>query len=153
MRKLLIIALIFAAACGAPVPPAPPQPRQPTAVAAPAGKTWNAVIDAFASDNIPIRNMDRSSGFISTDALAVGRDDAKRFADCGTIMGMAIPADLATYNVLVRGDSTSSTVKVTVRWTDHIRSPSNQSVECSTRAVWERDFEAKVKAAAEGGAP
>lgn len=131
------------------VPPPPPAPRTGTAVTAGTHRTWDAVIEVFAERNIPISNMERASGFISTDQLAVDPQSGKAYADCGLIMGMPIPADRATYNVLVRGDSARSTVKVTVRFTQGGRSNDPQLIECSTRGTWETEFEADVKRRAE----
>jgi hypothetical protein len=107
------------------------------------------VIEVFAERNIPIRTMERASGFISTDPLGVDPQTGKAYADCGTIMGMPIPADRATYNVLVRGDSAQSTVKVTVRFTQGGSANDPRLIECSTKGTWESEFEADVKQRAE----
>jgi hypothetical protein len=108
------------------------------------------VIDLFAERNIPIKNMERASGFITTDVLAAARGDTVN-ADCGRALGIAAFPTNATYNVLVRGDSTTSTVRATVRW---VRSSSQFGVltECSSRGIWETALEAQVKDRAEHSA-
>jgi hypothetical protein len=132
-----------------PAPPAPPRPAME--IVAPFGRTWDAVIDEFAAQNIPIRTMERASGFIATEQLSVPRTTEK-LADCGTDVGVALIPHRATYNVLVRGDSTRSTVKVTVRWTsggltyDNVTAP----IECSTTGLWETRAETAIKERAEG---
>jgi hypothetical protein len=138
---------------GCTQPPAPPTPRTAqTQVQASFSKTWNAVIDDFAANNIPIHTIDRSSGIIATDLLNVG-PGMSDVADCGSDMGIHLTPTQVSYNVLVRGDTTSSSVRVTVRW---VRvgparglSTATVSEDCSTKQVWEQRFETRVKAAAE----
>lgn len=140
---------------GCTMAPAAPVPRTTaTTVNASFGKTWNAVIDQFATNNIPIHTIDRSSGIIATDLLNVPASVGD-VADCGTDMSVHLVPSQASYNVLVRGDSTSSTIRVTARW---VRvgvarglSTAVVSEDCSTKQVWEPHFEAQVKSAAESG--
>lgn len=152
MRRPVLAAFALVTASCASVPPAPPVQRTGTDVAAPFGKVWDAVIDDFARQNIAIRTMDRASGFISAEPMRVSNGDSGRqphpMADCGQLMmGMYNWPTMATYNVLVRGDSTRAVVRTTVRWT----TPQANTVnECSTKGVWESRFEADVKARAEG---
>lgn len=142
-----VVALVLLAACTI-TPPAPPTPRSGTAVAASFGKSWDAVIDIFAERNIPIKTVDRASGIIVAEPQSVAtRIDS--LADCGTVIGRAIYPDRATWNVLVRGDSTRSTVKATVRFTQGGTPGDPQLVECSTRGIWETALEQGVKANAE----
>ncbi len=115
-------------------------------VAAAFTKTWNAVIDQFAEDNIPISTMERESGFIATSNLRVGADGFF-WAECGKTMGAPITPAYATYNVVVRGDSARSTVRVSARWTTSDGGP------CSTTGKWEAAIEADVRDRAEGRAP
>jgi hypothetical protein len=68
-------------------------------------------------------------------------------------MGIALTPTSVTYNVLVRGDSTSSTLRVNARW---VRvgmarglSTATVSEECGSTGVWESKFEQDVKARAE----
>jgi hypothetical protein len=129
-------------------PPAPPSPHDGTPVTASTARTWDAVIDIFASRNIPIRTIERVSGIIATEELSVG-PEGRRWADCGTSGGGRLRPDHATYNVLVRGDSATATVKATVRWVGS--GEKEGPIECSTTHVWEQDFEYDVKARAEQG--
>ncbi len=141
--------------CGSVQAPAPPVPRTDvTAVSASFTRTWDAVIDDFASQNVPIKTIDRTSGIVVAERLGVTPEVGRQWADCGSDMfiGKLAPTS-ATYNVLVRGDSTKATVRVTVRWTrvGMARGLSTQTVteECGTTAVWESGFEARIKTAAE----
>jgi hypothetical protein len=122
-------------------------------VYAPFAKTWNAVIDVFSDRNIPIRTIDRSSGLIATDQLTVSAEDVK-WADCGShSMSGTIAPQRAVYNVLVRGDSTQSTVKVTVGWTATVEVIRGdfRHVDCITRGVWEGELETMIRTKAQGG--
>ena len=152
-RVVLTAALICTASC-VPTAPAPPTPHSGMDIGASFGRTWDAVIDEFARNNIPIKTIDRSSGLIATDALKVGPSLAEA-ADCGkdAVAGTVYATD-ATYNALVRGDSTHSTLRITVRWTrlGKSRELADRSIvneECSTRATWETSLEQKIKQAAE----
>ncbi|HVE79041.1 MAG TPA: hypothetical protein VNA89_09285, partial [Gemmatimonadaceae bacterium] len=123
-------------------------PREPTPVAASFAKTWDAAIDAFAARNIPIRSVERASGFIAAEP-AIATDDAN--ADCGSsVIGERLSPERAVYNVIVRGDSTRSTVRVTARWTAVYGEGRDALVEeCSTTGRWEAELEAQIKARAE----
>jgi hypothetical protein len=109
------------------------------------GRTWDAVIDMFAARNIPIRTIERASGIIATDQLSVG-SEGERWAVCGEGNEATLAPNLAIYNVLVRGDSTSSRVMATVRWT---LGSATSDIECTSTRIWERDLERAVKGRAE----
>lgn len=149
MRYLTL--LLALAACTYTPPEGVAPTRAPTAVHASMGKTWNAVIDLFADRNIPIRTIDRSSGFIATDALAVAQDSAAAtWANCG-MTNVDLAPGRAVYNVVVRGDSVASTVRVTVTWSTFvsIQGRTDSWEECVTTGKWESDAEANIKDRAE----
>jgi hypothetical protein len=112
------------------------------------------VIEKFAARNIPIRTIERVSGLIVTDQLSVG-EEGVAWADCGKSSwsnrkkgrGSRLSPTHATYNVLVRGDSSHSSVKATVRWSYFVSLAS--SLECSTTHAWEGEFEDEIRARAE----
>ena len=153
MRYPLALALLAAVACAPPYqPPAPPVPRDATPVAAPFGATWDAVIDQFAANNIPVLTIDRASGFIATDELrAPAGQQRGELADCGEPRGLVRPDEPThvRYNVLVRGDSSRATVKATAAWRWVNPRAIMPELDCSTSHAWERAFEAAVKARAE----
>jgi uncharacterized lipoprotein len=150
-RRLVLAMLPLAAACvpsyrGAPATP----PRSITDVQSSFGRAWDATIDVFGERNIPIKQLERASGFISTDPIALTREDqraARGWASCSH----GVAPDEAVYNVIVRGDSTQSTVKVTVKWQ---RSRSRQLSEpCTSNRTWELCAEDDIKARAERQPP
>jgi hypothetical protein len=150
------------------VPPGPAPVRQPTEVQASFGQTWDAVIDLFAQRNIPIRTIERASGIIAAEVLTVDSLSGIQYADCGQVPGIVkvgsgwnakfvqqlvpLPAERAFYNILVRGDSTRSTVLATVRWSVPERTAfvgnkpyTRAGEDCSTRGIWEESTETAVR--------
>jgi hypothetical protein len=71
------------------------------------------------------------------------------WAVCSGMFGVALGPDRAVYNVLVRGDSARSTVKVTAQWTRRSADTPGGAEVCATTYRWESAFEADVKARAE----
>lgn len=127
-------------------------------VNAPFAKTWEAAVDVFAERNISIKTLDRASGLIVAEAVKVGSRNSN-LADCGKdAMGIAqYPTD-ATWNLLIRGDSLRSTVKANVRFirvgmSRAALSTETVTEECSTRGVWETEFEQQLKVSAEAKKP
>lgn len=153
MSRLPLLVLVLAACYTAPSTVAPE--HAPTPIAAGMDRAWNAVIDVFAERNIPIRTIDRSSGFVATEALQVAGVDSLPWADCGSGATGDIRPQVATYNVRVRGDSAHSTVRITVRWSADVAQMTNQvnMAECVTTGRWEAAAEKDVKARAEGSVP
>jgi hypothetical protein len=123
-------------------------------VVAPFGKTWDATIDMFATRTIQIKTLDRSSGLIVAEPQTVS--EYSDFADCGSFMYAPIKPSAATWNVLVRGDSSKSTVRATVRFVSVRANPMALSakaepvtVDCSSNGSWETQFERAIKETAE----
>jgi hypothetical protein len=150
-RRVLVIAIVPSlVGCSHVVPPGPPAPNPPMVVAASFGRTWDAVIEQFAEQTIPIKTIERASGLVATDQLTVD-PSLWSAADCGKDRdGRAFVPSHVTYNVLVRGDSARSTVRVTVRWMSiAVVGVDVKSLICSTRATWETSLEDRVKQSAE----
>ena len=146
-----LFATIYIAMSGcSPVPPANVAPRAGTPVATSQSKTWDVVIQLFEERSLPIKNMDRASGFIATDALGVPLTEQPG-VDCGkSMVHIANLPRTATYSVFVRGDCASSTVKASVRWTSQSDDKLKLLLECTTTGEWESAFEHDVKTRAEG---
>lgn len=126
-------------------PPAPAPVRAATSVEASFDKTWNAAIDQLADANIPIATTEKASGVIVAYPLSVPWEDRFKWADCGVNgAGNQVPAVSVIYNVLVRGDTAQSTVKVTASWFTNTRQ------KCSTKGGWETEAEKAIKDRAEG---
>ena len=100
--------------------------------------------------------MERVSGFIAAEKAAIPRSTAQELtyalslADCGAIGESTLIPASATYNVLVRGDSTRATVKVTVKYLNFGLDPERPiTLECSTRGRFESEAETTIKQRAE----
>lgn len=139
------------------VPPTvAPVSRVGTEVAASFGKVWDAVIDVFSERNIGIKTLDRSSGLIVAENASVRVEDGKAWADCGTLPGASpksiavasLNPTIARYNILVRGDSTRTTVKATVQFSAPDMRPWAGTDECQSRGVWEQGIEEQITARA-----
>jgi hypothetical protein len=144
LSRPLLGSIVLLAGCTTPSPPPPPPaPREAAPVSASAGQTWDAAIAVFAARSIPIRTIERASGLIVTDNLSLG-PEAKDWAVCS---GAGPGPNRGTYNVLVRGDSTSSIVKATVRWSVHVAQAAD--IECASTHEWERGFEDQIRQQAE----
>lgn len=133
-----------------PTPPSPPQPRVGTTVAASFGRTWDATIDAFADRGISIETLDRSSGLIvpAGRTYAPGKDieESLRYADCGKSgWGSIILPYSVKYNVVVRGDSSQSTVQVRAFYRTV-----EDAAACSSKGLFETEAEQAIKGRAEG---
>jgi len=136
------LSIIFVAC--ATLPPAPPV-RADTPVAAPFNRTWDAVVDYFARSSIPIKTIDRTSGIIAAESSSLAGDNSG-FAVCSNALAH-VPALGANFNVLVRGDTAQSIVRVTATWIGS--GASQMDVRCMTTDLWEKQFEAAIKAKAE----
>jgi hypothetical protein len=168
LHRMVPVVFLASAACAPPRAPRASVVREATPVTASFGRTWDAVIDIFAERNIPIRTMDRQSGFIAAEpsAIPTGTNESDAYAvslaDCGgteavaatgfgvaTGKGTRNAATTATYNILVRGDSTAATVKVTARFVYQPMASSLSAVTCSSLGVWETEVEQDIKQRAE----
>jgi hypothetical protein len=180
-RPVAYLLLTLLTACATPpsyLAPKLAPARTGTPVSASFSKTWDAVIDIFASKNISIKTLDRTSGLIVAEAQTIASNDTYGFtiADCGALTGGSqeyaplngpIPPTSANWNVLVRStDSTNTLVRATVRFVSvrqTRRSPtfgevmagrkeavdSTEARDCVSKGVWEADLEKSVKATAE----
>lgn len=144
----VLVAMFLCTACGA-VDPKPAAPHEAMSVSASAGRAWDAAVDEFARQNIPIKTIDRQSGVMSTDRLGVNQTDLPN-VDCGGDgAGTKFVPTSAMYTVIVRGDSSHSTVRASGRWESAAASAFTSNVVCSSRGAWETAMETKIKTAAE----
>lgn len=123
-----------------------PTPRSGTPVKASFGRTWSAAVDVVAERSATVRTIDRPSGLIIAGDIVLG-DSTTRWADCGHNSDGPFPPVRMTYNVVVRGDSTSSNIKINAFWASTLLGPVG---DCVSRGTWEAQTEALVKAKAEG---
>jgi len=122
-----------------------PTPRAGTPVKASFGRTWTAAVDIVAERSATVRTIDRPSGLIIAGDIVLG-DSSTRWADCGHNPDGPFPPARMTYNVVVRGDSTSANIKINAFWASTLLGPVG---DCVSRGVWEAQTEALVKSRAE----
>lgn len=147
LNRLLLGGLVVLLCACTPTLPAPAAPRTGSPVAASFGKTWDATIDAFADRGISIETLDRASGLIVPRGRtwAGSEQQALIYADCGRdAFGTVTIANSVKYNVIVRGDSTRSTIQVRAFYEPLAGG------RCESRGVFEADAEAGIRARAEG---
>lgn len=102
--------------------------------------TWDAVIEYFAENNIPIRTIEKDSGVIYAEQMfATGYDVSfLDYADCG---GLALAdSRRAQFNVLVREASDVTTrVRVTTEFVEARRDFWGQSISvvCNSTGAME----------------
>jgi hypothetical protein len=167
MTPLVAFGLVGCVKYVAPQTPAP-EPLPPAPVRASFDRTWRTVIDFFADNAIPVKTIDRTSGYIAAERIGAGNN--LMWADCGRVTGALlseregggpVAPQQAQFNVRVRGDSVSSTVQVVVRWmaiaTATVasgfgsREKAFGETECVTTNVWEREAIREITRRAEGG--
>lgn len=145
---LCLVAALLGGGCNAYTPPQPVPPREPTAVSASFGRTWDATIGYFADNNIAIKTIDRSSGLIAAEPAGVPRRDRVRLAECGREGDIRLEPSRVTYNVLVRGDSASSTVQVRATWSSSGTAAFSYSAgvtyPCESSGIFEAEMESVV---------
>jgi len=147
----LAAVLIGAAGCSSPelVPPAPAPAVRASFVSATFDLTWNAAIDYFAAANLRLVEVDRTSGRLVTERIAVAPSEASEAADCGA-RGLQerepYLADSVVYSVVVEDEGRSSSVTVTASWgtTDP-----RAAFPCETKRVMEPEMQEEIRLAAE----
>lgn len=159
-QTILIVSAFGVAGCVTYAPPqaSTPEPLPPAPVRASFDRTWNTVIDYFADNAIPVKTIDRASGYIAAERIGAGNN--AKWADCGQLSGPLLSGkggggpvapQQAAFNVRVRGDSVASTVQIVVRWTAVAAAqvvssgvgsrPSNSHGQtvCVTTNIWEAE--------------
>lgn len=146
-QRILLTSLFLAVSgCFGYTPPAiSPASHPAIPVRASFSKTWNAAIDLMAEVSPKVGTVDRSSGFIVATGYLRTSDADTLSADCGSNADVVVfPTDM-TYNIVIHGDSTSSTVHVNAFWNN-----STLLIGCVSRGTWEGLLEKAIKGRAEG---
>jgi hypothetical protein len=149
MKKILFLSLVLVG-CAPFQPPPPPAPRTGTVVDVSFSKAWDAVIDIFSEKNIPIKTMDRSSGLIVAEIARVNDNEysdpsIKNWNNCGGWgQTLRVYANRVTYNIVVRGDSTRSTVRANFLWEHKGQGQYATDMPCSTTGYLESEWEKRI---------
>lgn len=144
MRFSVAFAIGLCACAGYHPPTSVAPDRGPTSARASFGKTWEAVVDWVGKANLSVSTIDRTSGFVAVHDVQVSADTD--WADCGRdAYGRLMPSQ-AKLDIVVHGDSTTSSVRVNVAFSSV---ESHENIACVTRGVLEKDVEQWIKQAAE----
>jgi len=103
----LVIIVFVGAVCA--TGPAPRLIVRPFAIPKPFDAVWQSVIETFAELKLPIMNMEKASGLITTDWISFrGQDNTTGYCDCGGL-GINVEIDrLGRFNVYVEKVGESS---------------------------------------------
>ena len=171
MRQSIVSFVVLAVTgCGPSGPsPAPaPVERAPMLVRAPFDRTWDATLDRLAEHGLPVRMIDRTSGFIATNVVRIAPpkaepparasvvrwtppDTTSPKADCTQPDGTTYDLTFASYSVRVHVDSAGSRVQVFATFSGARNETSMAKRPCRSLGVFETNLERAIKAKAERG--
>ena len=101
--KILVLGLTCLMIYNCATAPPPRQIAKVFPIEAPFDEVWQAVIETFAEMNLPIVNMEKDSGLITTEWIAYPRGKAGNiYCDCG---GLGLNVEIerrGRFNVFVR---------------------------------------------------
>ena len=115
-------------------------------------ETWSSVVKFFASKNIPIKVIDKSSGLIATDPMMYDTIREKNYFECDKFFSVGIEVPYpgkAIFNVFVEKTKTDATL-ITVNLTPTYVVPANQfgtggERPCFSTGQYEKELLEKVK--------
>jgi hypothetical protein len=121
-----------------------PLPRVGTPVAASFSQTWDSAVQVLVEEKARFQTIERPNGLIVLEPDLITAD-ADMVADCGG----ASKATQGAGRIVVRGNSTKSSVTVTFRF---LRIDGKRVVgECATRGAAESVLESLIRVKAEAG--
>jgi hypothetical protein len=128
---LLVFCLTFIFCATAPTPR---QIQNSFPIEKPFDSTWQAVIEVFAELSLPIMNMEKASGLITTDWISFRGQKNTDYADCGKGGLMDVEKDrLGKFNVYVKKISESSCeIKINSLFEKHYVIYDNPSINKSS---------------------
>lgn len=127
----IIFLFLFLVSCA--TAPVPRQIQNSFPIEKPFDSVWQAVIEVFAELNLPIMNMEKVSGLITTDWISFYAQKITPFydmADCGKLGFTDAEIERAgKFNVYVKKTSDNSCeVKVNSLFEQHYRTYDNPSI-------------------------
>jgi len=144
---LLLVALSYGLSSCATIPPKEYQFNNTKTIDKNFDVVWVQVIKWFATNNIPIRTVEKASGFISTEWEL---RTASKCMDCGTPGGLIHESSDYRINFNVQVEKTSEMkTKVTISlfpytyWTTagtQYSAPSKWKVECNSTGKYEKEL-------------
>lgn len=113
MRKSGLLLIMLAVACaGCATAPAPRTIINAFSFSTSLDTVWSATVETFAELNLPIDNMEKDSGLITTDWINFTGTGNKEWCDCGGL-GIAVEnSRRGKFNVFVKQTGTTVSVRV-----------------------------------------
>jgi hypothetical protein len=113
MKKLSVLIGFVCLAVGCGVPPVARTIVSSFPIDKPFDSVWGAVIETFAELNLPILNMEKASGLITTDWISFKGQDNIGYCDCGKLGLYVEIARQGRFNVYAKKvDEASCELKV-----------------------------------------
>jgi len=112
-------------------------------------QVWDKVVEWFALHASPVKNMDRSSGFIASE-YNLSIEDYPQYSDCGSttasmMQAIAITSPTGNFNILIR-KTADDKVRVVVTAAFHAKTVATgqygggTDIECTSRGVLEKQL-------------
>lgn len=103
--------------------------------------TWTSVIDVFADRNWPTQALERDSGLVSTDWLAMTDAQAEQYSDCGGSGLASVHGHQGRFNVRVKEVDGSTSVSVNTLYRE-MRSFDGRQwfADCTSKGKWEAEL-------------
>lgn len=143
-----VAAAITLSACSVYKPPKTYEFDKTLEFAMPFDQVWSAVVTWFAENSIPIKNIEKASGLVTTEYTLTSRTAG--FADCGKEgFGQTMKTPTGTFNVLVMKideGRTKVTVNVDFRVASHTTSlagseyDTDEVIECVSTGKLEQEI-------------
>lgn len=108
--KILVLGLMCFMIYGcAGIAPAPRQIAKAFPIEAPFDEVWQAVIESFAELQLPIQNMEKDSGLITTDWIDFSGQKNTGYCDCGKPrFGLLEGSRSGRFNIFIKKTSGNS---------------------------------------------
>jgi hypothetical protein len=111
--KIWILGLICFFIYSCAVAPAPRQIKNTFFIEKSFDDVWTAVIETFAEMTLPIMNMEKDSGLITTDWIDFTGSKGKEYCDCGKL-GINIEIKrIGKFNVFVKKLNNACEIRIT----------------------------------------
>lgn len=137
-RDVAVTCLLFTACTMGTPPQTYPMP-EPASAPTSVGRLWDTVVDFLTTSSTPIKTIDRASGVIVTEPMAINDAQGQKYADCGKGgLGTSWIANRVSYNVRALGDSSRSTLRLTASFRQV--GPGAGLFECTSKGVLESEI-------------
>lgn len=147
-KKLSIFFLCLALVSCMPTPPKPRQIQNSFPIEKSFDSVWPAVIEVFAELNLPIMNMEKASGLITTDWISFDSSKVYSYMDCGDLSALAFTQKTrrGKFNVFVKKtDEKGCEIKInSVFETAVFYSGGVQTFPCVSKGVLEAEIYKRV---------